>query len=72
MSQIALEGRLSWKDGVPFEDAIQAFRAINREITFKNAEKKDRSKFKGESFGHVQRFFKMLEAIEKSNPGVIV
>ncbi len=39
MSQIASDGRPCWKDGVPSEDAIPAFRAIHREITFKNARK---------------------------------
>ncbi len=47
MSQIASDRRPSWKDGVPSEDAIRAFGARHREITFKNAEKKDRSKFRG-------------------------
>ncbi len=45
MSQIASDGRPSWKDGVPSEDATRAFRARHREIAFKNAENKDRSKF---------------------------
>ncbi len=44
MSQIASDGRPNWKGGVSSEGAIRAFRARNREITFKNAEKKDRSK----------------------------
>ncbi len=43
MSQIASDGRSSWKDGVPSEDATRAFRARHREITFRNAENKDRS-----------------------------
>ncbi len=47
MSRIASDGRPSWKDGVPSEDAIRAFRARHREITFRNAENKDRSKFSG-------------------------
>ncbi len=71
MSQIASGGRPSWKDRVPSEDAIRAFRARHREITFKNAEKKDRSKFRGESFDHVERFLKMLKDVEKSNPGIL-
>ncbi len=44
MVQIASDGRPSWKDGVHSEDAIWAFRARHREITFRNAENKDRSK----------------------------
>ncbi len=71
MSQIASDGRPSWKDGVPSEDATRAFRARQREITFKNAEKKDRSKFRGESFDHVEGFFKMLKDVEKSNSGIL-
>ncbi len=43
MSQIPSDRRLSWKDRVPSEDAIWAFRARHREITLKNAENKDRS-----------------------------
>ncbi len=57
MSQIASDGRPICKDGVLSEDAIRAFRARNREITFKIAEKKDRLKFSGESFGHAEGFF---------------
>ncbi len=41
ISQIASDGRPSSKDGVPSEDAIRAFRARDREITFK-----DRSKYR--------------------------
>ncbi len=63
--QIASDGRPSWKDGVHSEDAIWAFRARHREITFRNAENKDRSKIRGGSFGHVEGFF------EKSNPGIL-
>ncbi len=37
MSQMASDGRPSWKDGVPSEGAVRAFRARHREITFKNA-----------------------------------
>ncbi len=61
MSQIASDGRSSWKDGVPSEGAIRAFRARHRETTFKNAEKKDRSKFRKESFDHVEVCFKNVE-----------
>ncbi len=71
MSQIASDGRPSWKDGAPSEGAIRAFRARHRKITFEKAEKKDKSKFRGESFAHVEGFFKMLKDIEKSNPGVL-
>ncbi len=59
------------KTGVPSEDAIRAFRARHREITFRNAENKDRSKFRGESFDHVGGFFKILKHAEKSNPGIL-
>ncbi len=41
MSQIASDGRPICKDGVLSEEAIRAFRARNREIAFKIAEKKD-------------------------------
>ncbi len=58
MSQIASDGRTSWKDGVPSEDATRAFRARHREITFRNAENKDRSKFRRESFDHVRGYSK--------------
>ncbi len=57
MSQIASDGRPIWKDGGPSENAIRAFRARQLEITFENAEKKDRLKFRGESFDHVEGFF---------------
>ncbi len=61
MTQIASDGRPIWKDGVPSEDAIRKFRAIHREITSRNAENKDRSKFRRESLEHVEGFFKILK-----------
>ncbi len=71
MSQIASDGRPRWKDGVPSEGAIRAFRARRREITFRNAVNKDRSKFRGKSFDHVGGFFNILKDVEKSNPGIL-
>ncbi len=72
MSQIASDGRPIWKDGVPSEDAIRAFRARHREITIRNAENKDRSKFRGEGFDHFEGLFKILKDVEKSNPGILL
>ncbi len=71
MSQIASDGRPNWKDGVPYEDAVRAFRARHREITFKNAKKNCRSKCRRESFDHVEGLFTMLKDVEKSNPGIL-
>ncbi len=39
--------------------------------SFKTAKKKDISKFRKESFDHVEGFFKMLKDVEKSNPGIL-
>ncbi len=71
MSQIASNGRPSCKDCVPSEDAIRPFRSRHRDITFTNAEKKDRLIFSGENFDHFERFFKMLKDVKKSNPGIV-
>ncbi len=49
MSQISSDGRPTFKTGIPSDDAIRAFRASHREITFRNSENKDKGKFKGES-----------------------
>ncbi len=35
------------------------------------AEKKDRSKFRGEDFDHVEGFFKILKDVEKGNPRIL-
>ncbi len=61
----ASDERPSWRDGVPSEDAIRAFRARHREIILKNAEKMDESKFRKESFDHVEWFFKCWQTSRK-------
>ncbi len=45
MSQIASDGRPMWKNGIPLDDNIRAFRARHREITFRKAENKGKAKF---------------------------
>ncbi len=45
MAQIASDSRKTWKNGVPCEDAVRAFRARHRELTFRNSENKDYAKF---------------------------
>ncbi len=54
------------KHGIPSTDFIRKFRARHQEITSKNTEEKDRSKFRAESFDHVQRFFTMFKDVSKN------
>ncbi len=71
MGQIASDGRPTWRNGVSCDDAIQAFRARHRELTFRNSENKDKAKIREENCSHVEGFFKALKEVERSNPGIL-
>ena len=71
MMEVANDGRKGWKNAVPSDDAVRAFRARHREITFRNYERKENAKLKGESYEHVQRYFEVLKDIEAKHPGIL-
>ncbi len=64
MAQIGSDRRKTWTNGVPCEDAVRAFRARHRELTFRNAENKYYAKFKGEAYAHVTGIFDVLRKVE--------
>ncbi len=71
LAQIASDGRPSWKNRTPCDAEIRYFRVRHRELAFWNSEDKDNAKFKGESYSHVDGFFKVLRDVEINNPGII-
>ena len=71
MAEVSADGRKGWKNGVPSDDAVRDFRARHREITFRNYERKENAKLKGESFLHVQRHFEVLQYIESKHGGIL-
>ena len=71
LEEVAADGRKGWKNDVPSDDAVRAFRARHCEITFRNYERKDNAKLKGESYMRVQRYFEVLQNIESKHGGII-
>ena len=65
MAEVAADGRKGWAN------AVRSSRARHREITFRNYERKENAKLKGESFWHVQRYFDVLKQIESKYPGIL-
>lgn len=56
MARVSNDGReRSYKDGVPSNDAVRSFRARHRELTYRNTENKELSKW-GEEYVHVQTY----------------
>lgn len=71
MSRIAADGRVGWKNGVPSPDAVRAFRARYRELTFRNAESKEIAKLNAENYEHVQHFFGILTDLDRKHKGLL-
>ena len=56
MGHVTADGRPGWKNCVPSNDAVRSFRALHKEITYRNCENKDCANLKGENYSHVKGF----------------
>ena len=63
MAAIASAGRRGFENGLPSADVIRAFRARNRDITFRNAENKEQAKVRGENYYHVKTYANALKHV---------
>lgn len=69
MSKVAADGRSAFrgKGGAPSDNAIRAWRARNRDITFRKAENKNAAKLHAERFEHVESFDKSLWSVSEKH-----
>eukprot|EP00171_Calliarthron_tuberculosum_P002529 IDg2529t1 len=71
MSRVAADGRPGWKNSVPSDAAVRAFRARHRELTLRKAESKEHAKLYAENYVHVNRFFKIMQDLEDKHAGLL-
>ena len=72
MYDIASDGRKPFRTdtGLPSADAIRHWRAVNRDITYRNVENKDAAKLHAEIYDHVASFPKVLRDVGNDFPGI--
>ena len=68
---VVFDGRRGWRNNITSDDAVRAFRALHREISFRKAENKDAEKLKAESREHFQTFLTALKNVDRPHPGLL-
>ena len=72
MTQISRDGRAGFrtKTKSASDDAVRAWRARNRETTYRYAENKSVAKLRAERYDHVASLERALKEVEKRNPNI--
>lgn len=70
MTKIASDGRRTWENGAPSDEAIRSFRARHTDISLKTHLRKDSAKFRAEDPAHLLSYKSALKEVEMIHPGI--
>lgn len=72
MAQISTDGRVGFqtRSGIPSDDTLRAWRARNRDVTYRVAENKRTASLVAERYEHVCTFKKALQSVEERHSGI--
>ena len=70
LERIYPDGRQPYERGIPSNAAIKTNRALNRDVTYRDGESKEKAKNEAESFAHVNTFVTALQKIQAKYPDI--